>query len=48
MTVIYMVAEITLTEPSTDYHRFEIDTWMPNTEPGQIPAGPLNPVIYQV
>ncbi len=47
MTVIYMDADITLTEPVTQYHFNEIKNWMPGTTPGEIPASHRNPVLYQ-
>ncbi|MET3805982.1 ectoine hydroxylase-related dioxygenase (phytanoyl-CoA dioxygenase family) [Nakamurella sp. UYEF19] len=47
MTVIYMDADITLTEPVNQYHLNEIDNWMPGTKPGEVPASLRNPVLYQ-
>jgi ectoine hydroxylase-related dioxygenase (phytanoyl-CoA dioxygenase family) len=46
MTVIYMDADITLTEPMNKYHQSEIDNWMPGTKVGEVPSSPLNPVLY--
>lgn len=47
MTVIYMDADITLTEPVNTFHHNEIDNWMPGTQVGEVPASPLNPVLFQ-
>ncbi len=46
MTIIYIDADITVAGP-TPATRGDLDTWLPNTEPGTIPDTPLNPVLYQ-
>ena len=46
MTVIYMDADITVTEPTNAYHVSDLNDWMPGTAPGEVPASPLNPVLY--
>lgn len=46
MTVIYMDADIRLTEPRNRYHVKEIEDWMPGTQVGEVPSSPLNPVLY--
>ncbi|NAZ83629.1 phytanoyl-CoA dioxygenase [Kineococcus sp. R8] len=47
MTVIYMDADIRLTEPANDQHRSEVENWMPGTAVGEVPASPLNPELYR-
>ncbi len=47
MTVIYIDADITVTEPTNKNHQTEIDSWMPGTQTGDVPSSPLNPVLYQ-
>lgn len=46
MTIIYIDADITVAGP-TPATWGDLDTWLPNTEPGTIPDTPLNPVLYQ-
>ncbi len=46
MTVIYMDADIQLVEPTNEFQLREIDAWMPGTAVGDVPASPLNPVLY--
>lgn len=46
MTVIYMDEDITVLEPTNDVHAREVDNWMPGTGVGEVPASPLNPVLY--
>ncbi|MFI7066979.1 phytanoyl-CoA dioxygenase family protein [Kribbella sp. NPDC050124] len=46
LTVIYMDADIRVTEPTNDYQTNDLSHWMPGTQPGQIPQTPLNPVLY--
>ena len=45
MTVIYMDADIRVTEP-TNTNQIDDRAWMPGTEIGQVPDTPLNPVLY--
>jgi len=44
MTVIYMDADIRVTEP-TNVHQARDRDWMPGIEAGRIPDTPLNPVL---
>jgi ectoine hydroxylase-related dioxygenase (phytanoyl-CoA dioxygenase family) len=46
MTVIYMDADIRVTAPTNDHHQREVDDWMPGTMVGEVPATPLNPILY--
>jgi ectoine hydroxylase-related dioxygenase (phytanoyl-CoA dioxygenase family) len=46
MTVIYMDADITVSEPTNDFQRADLKDWMPGTEIGATPRSPLNPVLY--
>ncbi|WNI14843.1 phytanoyl-CoA dioxygenase family protein [Actinacidiphila sp. ITFR-21] len=46
MTVIYMAADITATEPVNDFQRHDLETWLPGTAVGAVPVSPLNPVLY--
>jgi ectoine hydroxylase-related dioxygenase (phytanoyl-CoA dioxygenase family) len=46
MTVIYMASDITVIEPTNDVHVREVAKWMPGTAVGEVPASPLNPVLY--
>ncbi|MFI0720696.1 phytanoyl-CoA dioxygenase family protein [Streptomyces sp. NPDC021224] len=45
MTVIYMDAYIRVTEP-VNAHQARDRAWMPGAAVGQVPATPLNPVLY--
>lgn len=46
MTVIYMDADITVTEPTNEYRVGDLANWMPGTAVGEVPSSPLNPVLY--
>lgn len=46
MTIIYMDADITVTEPINDNQRADLNTWMPGTAIGAKPATALNPLLY--
>lgn len=46
MTVIYMDADITVSEPVNDSQRRDLATWMPGTAVGAVPDTPLNPVLF--
>jgi ectoine hydroxylase-related dioxygenase (phytanoyl-CoA dioxygenase family) len=45
MTVIYVDADIRITEPTNDNQVADL-RWMPGTEIGDVPDTPLNPVLY--
>lgn len=44
MTVIYMDADVRVAEP-TNAQQHADRVWMPDTEIGQVPDTPLNPVL---
>jgi ectoine hydroxylase-related dioxygenase (phytanoyl-CoA dioxygenase family) len=46
MTVIYMDVDIEVIAPTNDYHRLDAETWLPGTSAGEVPDGPLNPVLH--
>ncbi len=46
MTVIYIDAEITVTEPTNQNQTKDLRSWMPGTRVGQVPATPMNPVLF--
>jgi len=46
MTMIYMDADARVQEPTNDNQIADLATWMPGTQIGQVPATPLNPVLY--
>lgn len=48
MTVIYIDRDIEVTEPVNDFQRNDLQTWMPGARVGDVPSGPLNPVLYEV
>lgn len=45
MTIIYIDADITVTEPN-DAQRGDFETWLPDATIGAPPDTPLNPVLY--
>jgi hypothetical protein len=47
MTVIYVDADIEVAEPTNDAQRSDLKNWMPGTEVGEVPTGPLNPVLWK-
>ncbi|MFD7155647.1 phytanoyl-CoA dioxygenase family protein [Kribbella sp. NPDC059898] len=46
MTVIYLDADVRITEPTNEFQRNDIASWMPGAQIGQVPQTPLNPVLY--
>jgi ectoine hydroxylase-related dioxygenase (phytanoyl-CoA dioxygenase family) len=48
MTVIYMDRDIEVAEPVNDSQRNDLEAWMPGTRVGEVPTGPLNPILYEV
>lgn len=46
MTVIYMDSDIRVIEPTNEYHKLDAAQWMPGTAAGEVPDGPMNPVLY--
>jgi Phytanoyl-CoA dioxygenase (PhyH) len=45
MTIIYMDADITISEPVNDPQRADLAKWMPGAQVGAVPETPLNPVL---
>lgn len=48
MTVIYMDRDITVAEPRNEAQREDRDQWLSEARVGEIPTGPLNPVLYEI
>jgi ectoine hydroxylase-related dioxygenase (phytanoyl-CoA dioxygenase family) len=46
MTIIYMDADITATEPTNEFQRADLREWLPGTEIGSVPSSHLNPVLH--
>lgn len=47
MTVIYVDADMPITEPVNDNQRHDLARWMPGCVPGDTPSSPLNPELYR-
>lgn len=47
MTIIYVDADMMITEPSNANQVRDLATWMPGVQPGQMIDSPLNPVLYE-
>lgn len=47
MTIIYMDADITITEPVTAGQRADLGRWMAGASVGDVPETPTNPVLYR-
>jgi hypothetical protein len=47
MTVIYMDRDIEVAEPVNDSQRNDLEAWMPGAHVGEVPTGPLNPILYE-
>jgi ectoine hydroxylase-related dioxygenase (phytanoyl-CoA dioxygenase family) len=47
MTIIYMDADITVSEPTNENRRVDLATFMPGTAIGAVPDTELNPVLYR-
>ena len=45
MTIIYMDAEITVSEPVNEFQVNDLAHWMPGTPIGEVPRTSLNPVL---
>lgn len=45
-TIIYVDADARIAEPTSDAQRKDLERWLVGSEPGQLAAGPLNPVLY--
>ncbi len=46
MTIIYVDADIRITEPKNRNQRDDLHNWLNDRPVGSIPDGPLNPVLY--
>ena len=46
MTVIYMDADIEIIAPTNEFHAREVNDWLGGTPVGEVPSGPLNPILY--
>jgi ectoine hydroxylase-related dioxygenase (phytanoyl-CoA dioxygenase family) len=46
MTVIYFADGTRISEPDSVYQRFDLATWLPDMAPGDLAAGPLNPLLW--
>lgn len=47
MTIIYVDADMEISEPTNDNQRLDLDTWLVGSGPGRTIGGPLNPVLYE-
>lgn len=47
MTIIYMDRDITVSEPTNDEQRGDLQAWLPEARIGATPDGPLNPVLFE-
>ena len=47
MTVIYMDADIVVSEPTNDDRRADLAAFMPGAAVGSVPDTELNPVLYR-
>jgi ectoine hydroxylase-related dioxygenase (phytanoyl-CoA dioxygenase family) len=46
MTMIYIDADIRVTEPVNEKQRIDRDRWLGGAAPGQVPDGGMNPVLF--
>lgn len=46
MTIIYFDADATVSAPTNDHQRADLDHWMPGVPIGSSPATALNPLLY--
>lgn len=46
MTMIYVDADMKITQPTNDNQVHDLATWMPGNQPGEVISSPLNPVLY--
>ncbi|HEX3815879.1 MAG TPA: phytanoyl-CoA dioxygenase family protein [Mycobacteriales bacterium] len=47
MTIIYMDADVRVSEPVNDNQRADLATWLPGAQIGAVPATRLNPELYR-
>ncbi|HEX6077677.1 MAG TPA: phytanoyl-CoA dioxygenase family protein [Micromonosporaceae bacterium] len=48
MAVIYVDADIVISEPVNEHQKADLAAWFPGSQPGQVPDTALNPVLYRV
>ncbi len=46
MTVIYFADGARVSEPDSVYRQFDLATWLPGLEPGDLAASKLNPRLW--
>ena len=46
MTVIYFADGTRVSEPDSVYQQFDLATWLPGLNPGDLAASPINPVLW--
>jgi hypothetical protein len=46
MTVIYFADGLRAVEPDHPFRTFDLHTWLPGVEPGELAASELNPLLY--
>ena len=46
MTVIYVDADMEITEPVNEEQQHDLADWMPGNAPGETISSPLNPILY--
>jgi ectoine hydroxylase-related dioxygenase (phytanoyl-CoA dioxygenase family) len=46
MTVIYMPDGIRVSEPNSDFQRYDLRKWLPGCAPGDLAKSDINPLIY--
>ncbi len=47
MTVIYIDADVVISQPVNDHQQADLAAWFPGAGPGQVPDTPLNPVLHR-
>jgi len=46
MTIIYIDAAMTVSEPTNRNQHADLQRWMPGAIPSEVPDTPLNPILY--
>jgi ectoine hydroxylase-related dioxygenase (phytanoyl-CoA dioxygenase family) len=47
MTVIYMDADMRVSEPTNDFQRNDLARWLPGLKPGDPAASAINPILFE-
>jgi ectoine hydroxylase-related dioxygenase (phytanoyl-CoA dioxygenase family) len=47
MTVIYIDADMIISQPTNRNQEIDLGAWFPGAKPGEVPDTPLNPVLYR-